>query len=200
VRSEDPSEHSFERRLEVALFFGRYQRRESTKIKSRAAALHYSKRRETAKSLVAAATAAAAASAARGAGARFGRAACDCGAEDGELDFGFLARALGARDVLLAVDDDLFERVLAVVADVFVDGHALVPLLIKTDYSKTLEKGRLKARMDHVKCLKYRRGTRSLGCATRPGKGWHEEKAPGRFGREERKERKSGEVDAAVGV
>jgi len=109
---------------------------ESTKIKSRAEALHYRKRRKTAKSLVAAATAAATASAARGAGARFGRATCDCGAEDGELDFGVFARAFGARDVLLAVDDDLFERVLAVVADVFVDGHALDPLLIKTDYSK----------------------------------------------------------------
>jgi hypothetical protein len=131
------------KRLDVALVFGRYQRRESTRSRAGAEALHYRKRRKTAKSLVAAATAAAAASAARGAGARFGRTACGCGAEDGELDFGVFARALGARDVLLAVDDDLFERVLAVFANVFVDGHALVPLLIKTDYSKTLQKRRL---------------------------------------------------------
>jgi hypothetical protein len=75
--------------------------------------------------LVAAATAAAAASAASAGGAGgFCRAAGDCRAEDGELDRGFFAGTLGAGDFLLAIDDDFFELRVAIIADVFVDGHA----------------------------------------------------------------------------
>src|SRR6266481_5126032 len=75
--------------------------------------------------LVAAATAtAAAASAAGEASRRRGRAGAVPGCrEDGKLDRGFLAGALGAGDFLLLVDDDLLEVFLAVFADVFVDGH-----------------------------------------------------------------------------
>jgi len=36
----------------------------------------------------------------------------------------FFAGTFGAGDFLLAIDDDFFELGLAVVADVFVDGHA----------------------------------------------------------------------------
>ena len=39
------------------------------------------------------------------------------------MDGGFFAGALGAGDFLLFVDDEFFEFGLAVVADVFVDGH-----------------------------------------------------------------------------
>ena len=74
--------------------------------------------------MAAAATAAAASAAsARGAGGFCG-AAGDCGAEDGELDRGFFAGTLGAGDFLLAVDDYFFELRVALVTDVFVDGHA----------------------------------------------------------------------------
>jgi len=73
--------------------------------------------------LVAAATAAAAAAAPGWAG-RFSRAANRCGTEDGELDGGFFAGACGTGDFLLAIDDDFFELGFAVVANVFVDGHA----------------------------------------------------------------------------
>ena len=38
------------------------------------------------------------------------------------------AGAFGAGDFLLLVDDDFFELGLAVVADVFVDGHLLTPV------------------------------------------------------------------------
>ena len=77
--------------------------------------------------LVAAATAAAAASSAT-TGEGTGRprravAGTGRGAEDGKLNRSFLAGALGAGDFLLLIDDDLFELGLAVVADVFVDGH-----------------------------------------------------------------------------
>jgi hypothetical protein len=73
--------------------------------------------------LVAAATAAAAASAAGGAAGRSGGAAGACPGEDGELDRGFLAGALGAGDFLLLVDDDFFKLGFAVFADVFIDRH-----------------------------------------------------------------------------
>jgi hypothetical protein len=85
--------------------------------------------------LVAAATTAAAASAATQAGGRFCGAAGRCGAEDGKLDAGFFAGALGAGDFLLSVDDDFLELGFAVVADVFVDGHARF-LYVKFNYSK----------------------------------------------------------------
>jgi hypothetical protein len=74
---------------------------------------------------VTAATAAAAASAAGRAGGGFWRAPGHRRAKDGKLDFGVFAGAFGARNFLLAIDDNLFELGLTVVADVFVDGHAL---------------------------------------------------------------------------
>ena len=40
------------------------------------------------------------------------------------MDGGLFAGTLGAGDFLLAIDDDFFELRIAVVADVFVDGHA----------------------------------------------------------------------------
>ena len=76
-------------------------------------------------SLVAAATTAAAASAAaRGRREGFGGAAACGGTEDAELDGGFLAGTLGTSDFLLLVDYDSFEFGLAIVANVFVDGHS----------------------------------------------------------------------------
>jgi hypothetical protein len=44
------------------------------------------------------------------------------------LDTGFLAGAFGASDLLLLIDDDLLEAGFARIAQVFVDGHAGVPL------------------------------------------------------------------------
>ena len=73
---------------------------------------------------MAAATTAAAASAATRRAGGFCRTAGDCGTEDGELDGGFFAGACGTGDFLLAIDDDFFELGFAVVANVFVDGHA----------------------------------------------------------------------------
>jgi len=73
---------------------------------------------------VAAATTAAAASTAAGRAGRFSGAANGCGTEDRELDGGFFAGACGTGDFLLAIDDDFFELGFAVVANVFVDGHA----------------------------------------------------------------------------
>jgi hypothetical protein len=43
------------------------------------------------------------------------------------LDGCFLGGTLGARDLLLAVDDDFFELGVAIVADVFVNGHFAAP-------------------------------------------------------------------------
>jgi hypothetical protein len=74
-------------------------------------------------SLVAAATTAAATAAARGGREGFGGAAGCGGTEDAELDGGFLAGTLGTSDFLLLVDYDFFEFGLAIVANVFVDGH-----------------------------------------------------------------------------
>jgi hypothetical protein len=80
--------------------------------------------------LMAAATAAAAGAAASGRGrGRFGRAAGDGGAKNGKLECGFFAGAFGAGDFLLLVQDEFFELRFAVVADVFVDGHALSSLM-----------------------------------------------------------------------
>ena len=74
--------------------------------------------------LVTAATAAAAAAAtARGATRGSGGTAGARRGEDGELDRGFLAGALGAGDFLLLVDDDFFELGFAIFTDVFVDRH-----------------------------------------------------------------------------
>src|SRR5271167_1719925 len=74
---------------------------------------------------VAAATTAAATAATGGAAGRSGGAARAGRGEDGKLDRGFFAGALGAGDFLLLIDDDFFELRLAVVADVFVDGHGV---------------------------------------------------------------------------
>lgn len=76
---------------------------------------------------MAAATAAAAASAATGGIARRSRGAAGASrGENGKLDGGLFAGALGAGDFLLLVDDDFFEVRFALVANVFVDGHGLV--------------------------------------------------------------------------
>ena len=78
----------------------------------------------TPKSLVAAApTAAADAAAAAGRRLGFGRAVAVCGDEDGKLDRVLLAGTMRANNFLTFVEDDLFKMRLAVVADVFVDGH-----------------------------------------------------------------------------
>jgi hypothetical protein len=74
--------------------------------------------------VAAATTAAAASAAARGRRERFGGAAGYGGTEDAELDGGFLAGTLGTSDFLLLVDYDSFEFGLAIVANVFVDGHS----------------------------------------------------------------------------
>jgi len=87
---------------------------------------------------VAAATAAAATAASAGWAGGFCGTAGDCRAEDGELDGGFFTGTLGTGDFLLPVDDDFFELRIAVVADVFVDGHARF-LFVMSDYSKFLE-------------------------------------------------------------
>jgi len=73
---------------------------------------------------VAAATAATTTAAAAGWAGGFCRAAGYGGAEDRELDGGFLTGTFGAGDFLLAIDHDFFELRIAVVADVFVDWHA----------------------------------------------------------------------------
>jgi len=76
---------------------------------------------------VAAATAAAARATASGRrGERFGRAACDGGAKDGELDACLLAGTFWASNFLLFVEDKLFELSFAIVANVFVDGHEII--------------------------------------------------------------------------
>ena len=78
--------------------------------------------------MTAATTAAAATSTARrAAGWRRGTGG-PCRGEDGELDGGLFAGALRTGDFLLFVDDDFFELGLAVVADVFVDGHRVAPV------------------------------------------------------------------------
>ena len=76
--------------------------------------------------VAAAATSAATSAAAGGGGGLSGSsiAGAVCGGEDGKLDGGFFAGACGTGDFLLTVDDDFFELGFAVVADVFVDGHA----------------------------------------------------------------------------
>ncbi len=45
------------------------------------------------------------------------------GGKDGKLDAGFLAGAFGASDFLLLVEHNALEARVAVLADVFVDGH-----------------------------------------------------------------------------
>jgi|HubBroStandDraft_2_1064218.scaffolds.fasta_scaffold41504_3 hypothetical protein len=88
--------------------------------------------------LVAAATAAAAAaSTARGTAGRSGGAAVARSGENGELDSGFLAGALRAGDFLLLVDDDFFELILAVFANVFVNWHLYIPrTVVPPNYSR----------------------------------------------------------------
>ena len=73
---------------------------------------------------MAAATAAAATAAAAGRARGFCGAAGYGGAEDRELDGGFLTGTFGAGDFLLAIDNDFLELRIAVVTDVFVDGHS----------------------------------------------------------------------------
>jgi hypothetical protein len=73
---------------------------------------------------VATATAAAATAApAAGDGLGLGGAIAVCGAEDRKLDGVLLAGTVRASDFLGLVENDFFEVGLAVVADVFVDGH-----------------------------------------------------------------------------
>ena len=74
--------------------------------------------------VAAAATAAAGAASPRRARRGFGRAAGDGRTENGKLDRGFLAGALGTGDLLLAVDDDFFKLRAAIVANIFVNGHS----------------------------------------------------------------------------
>jgi hypothetical protein len=84
-------------------------------------------RHDSGDELVAAATSATAASAAAGGWSEgFGGATGCRRAEDAQLDGGFLAGTLGTSDFLLLVDYNFFEFGLAVVADVFVDGHFLL--------------------------------------------------------------------------
>jgi hypothetical protein len=85
--------------------------------------------------LVAAAATAAATASARRAGGGFGGTTSDRRAEDGKLNRRLLAGAFGAGDFLLPVDDNFFELRFAVVADVFVDGHARFLFLISTNYT-----------------------------------------------------------------
>src|SRR6266404_3220934 len=76
--------------------------------------------------LVAATAATAAASAATGGGGRFcgsSIAGAVCGCEDGKLNAGLLAGALGAGDFLLLIDDNLLKAGFALFANVFIDGH-----------------------------------------------------------------------------
>jgi len=77
----------------------------------------------------AAAATAGAAAATRGSGGGLGGATGNGGTEDGELNGGLSAGALWAGDFLLPVDYDFLEFGFAVVADVFVDGHFLAPIL-----------------------------------------------------------------------
>ena len=56
-------------------------------------------------------------------GLRLGGAIAVYGAEDRKLDGVLLAGTVWASDLLGRVEDDLFEVGLALVADVFVDGH-----------------------------------------------------------------------------
>ena len=70
----------------------------------------------------AAAPAAAASAAGEATGRRRGCTRAGRG-KDGKLDRGFLAGTFGAGDLLLLVDDDLLETLVAGIADVFVDGH-----------------------------------------------------------------------------
>lgn len=64
-------------------------------------------------------------------GEGFARAARGGRAEYRKLDGGFLAGALRAGDFLLLVDHDFLEFVLAVVADVFVDRHGGLKVIIE---------------------------------------------------------------------
>ena len=73
---------------------------------------------------MAAATAAATTAASAGWAGGFCGAAGYGGAEDRELDGGFLTGTFGAGDFLLAIDNDFLELRIAVVTDVFVDGHS----------------------------------------------------------------------------
>ena len=80
---------------------------------------------------MAAATAAAAGAAASGRRCeRFGRAAGDGGAKDGELDAGLLAGTFWASNFLLFVEDKFLELSFAIVANVFVDGHGSAPDIV----------------------------------------------------------------------
>jgi hypothetical protein len=80
--------------------------------------------------LVAGATAAATpTTAARKSAGRRGRAARG-GGKHRKLNRCFLTGTLGAGNLGLLIDDDLFEVFVADIADIFVDGHDLLPLTI----------------------------------------------------------------------
>ena len=66
---------------------------------------------------------------------RFGRTASYGGAENRKLNRVLLARALGAGDFLLLVDDDFLEFRGAIVANVFVDWHVRPLLDLQGNYS-----------------------------------------------------------------
>jgi hypothetical protein len=82
--------------------------------------------------LIAAATAPAATSAAGKGWGRLSRfvAGAIRGAEDGELDWVLVAGTLGAGNFLSLVQNDLLETSLAILANVFVDGHSRFPRLV----------------------------------------------------------------------
>ena len=88
--------------------------------------------------MAAAAATATAASAAGEAAGRGRRTAVSGRGKDGKLDRGFLAGTLGAGDLLLLVDHDLLKMLFAVFADVFVNGHWLIPekVSLLNKYSK----------------------------------------------------------------
>jgi hypothetical protein len=82
----------------------------------------------------AAATAAAASAAGEATGRSGGATRAGCG-KDGKLDRGFLAGTLGAGDLLLLVNHNLLKVLLAVFADIFVDGHLVLARSCRINYS-----------------------------------------------------------------
>lgn len=78
--------------------------------------------------MAAAATTAAGTATAIGRGLGPGGAITVWGAEDGKLDRVLLAGTVRASNFLTFVEDDLFKMGLAIVADVFVDGHQNPPI------------------------------------------------------------------------
>lgn len=82
-------------------------------------------------SVAGATTAAATAPSAGEAARRSGGARANRG-EHRELDRRLLAGALGAGDLLLLIDDDLFEALVAFITDVFVNRHGFTQVYYRT--------------------------------------------------------------------